>query len=282
MGKAVTIRELWHTGRGRIGDPEARLLLQHLLQVNHTYLIAHDNEVVPAEQVALFENWLERAEKAEPIPYIIGSAPFYGRTFAVSPAVLIPRPETELLVEEALSWLRGVQRPVQVVDVGTGSGCIAISLACEILGQLPAGSAITAVDISPAALAMAQHNAHTHQAAVTFLASNLLTQTPPSYDLIVANLPYISKREWPTLADGVKSYEPTLALLDEGEEGLALIRNLLEQVAHYQTPPSLILLEIGWQQGKLSAQLAQSLFPQAQIAVLPDWAGHDRIVKIAL
>lgn len=213
MGESVTIRALWHTGRGQIGDPEARLLLQHLLQVNHTYLIAHDDELVPAERVALYTGWLERAKKAEPIPYIIGSAPFYGRTFAVSPAVLIPRPETELLVEEALTWLKGVQRPVQVVDVGTGSGCIAITLACEILGQLPAGSAMTAVDISPAALAMAQQNAQTHQASVTFLESNLLTQTSSSFDLIVANLPYISKREWPTLADGVKSYEPTLALL---------------------------------------------------------------------
>mgnify|MGYP001822366910 CR=1 FL=1 len=256
---------------------DARLLLQHILQVNHAYLVAHDQDVLPAEQAKRFRQLIARAKAGEPVPYIIGQAPFFGREFVVSPAVLIPRPETEELVQHALRWLD--EHPgSRVVDVGTGSGCIAVTLA----GERP-GLEVAAVDISAAALAVAQENAHRHGVLqrVHFYQGHLLQPLPAAVDLIVANLPYIGTGEWPGLVESVKHYEPQVAL-QAGEDGLLLIRELLRQVQTKLRLAGAILLEIGWQQGAVVLALAREHFPAGEIQLHQDLAGLDRFVTIQL
>ncbi|MCB8921048.1 MAG: peptide chain release factor N(5)-glutamine methyltransferase [Ardenticatenaceae bacterium] len=278
----MTIREALALGREQLQhvSPTAvldtRLLLQFVLGVTHSFLVAHDDEELTAVQQQQYTALLRRAQQKEPIPYLIGTAPFYGMDFAVSPAVLIPRPETEELVELAINWARP-RGAVQAVDVGTGSGCIAISLAAN----LPQAQ-VTAVDISPAALAIAQQNAHHHTPGrIQFHQGALLSPLSHSVDLIAANLPYITDEEWTDLDDGVKLYEPAVALKG-GLDGLSLIQTLLYEATTKLNPGGLILLEIGWQQGAAALTLAQSVFPTAQVQVLPDLAGHDRIVRIDL
>ncbi|MCA9898154.1 MAG: peptide chain release factor N(5)-glutamine methyltransferase [Anaerolineales bacterium] len=253
---------------------DARLLLEHLLEVPHSYLIVHHNQPLTAEQTAAYHQLIARATQTEPIPYIIGHAPFFDFDIHVAPGVLIPRPETEQLVELAVAWARKHDAQT-AVDVGTGSGCIAITLA-HFLPSLQ----VTAVDISPQALAIAQQNgARLAPGRVHFQQSNLLSALETPVDLIVANLPYVTSGEWQGLADGVKLHEPALAL-DGGADGLDLIRQLLQQATTRLRPGGAIFLEIGWQQGTIAQQAAQHCFPEAQITVLPDFAGHDRIVKI--
>jgi release factor glutamine methyltransferase len=275
----TTIRQAWQLGRAQLHRSptpalDARLLLAHVLGRDHAYLVAHDDETLTAAQAAAYDQLLARAATDEPIPYLIGHAPFFGQAFAVSPAVLIPRPETEQLVEAALAWGRG-RGPRRVADVGTGSGCIAVTLA----RHWPAAE-IVAVDVSAAALAVARSNAERLASGhVALVRGDLLAAFGPGLDLIAANLPYITRQEWTMLPDGVKSYEPSLAL-DGGTDGLDAIRALLPQAAERLRPGGLVLLEIGWRQGAAAATLAQAAFPAARVEVRPDFAGHDRLVVI--
>ena len=255
---------------------DARLLLEHLLNVPHSYLIAHNDQPLTANQQNSYRQLIARAQQAEPIPYIVGHAPFFDFDLHVAPGVLIPRPETEQLVELAAAWAQK-NNAATAVDVGTGSGCIAIALA-----RLLPDVSVTAVDISTQALAIAQQNAQRLAPnRIQFRQSDLLQAIDTPIDLIVANLPYVTSGEWQALADGVKLYEPALAL-DGGEDGLDLIRRLLQQATTRLCPNGAIFLEIGWQQGKIACQAAQAYFPTATITVLPDFAGHDRIVKIVI
>ncbi len=253
---------------------DARLLLQHLLDLPHGYLIGHDDELLTDEQAEAYADLLARAAQSTPIPYLIGTAPFMDIDLHVTADVLIPRPETEQLVETAVAW--AIHRaPFRIIDVGTGSGCIAISLA----RRLPHCN-VTAVDISPAALAIAAQNGEQFAPAqITFLQSDLLSDVDGRFDLIVANLPYVTGAEWTRLDDGVKLFEPTLALVG-GEEGLELVEKLLQQAITRLAPDGILLLEIGWKQGKTAVALARHFFPDAEIDLLPDLAGHDRLVRI--
>ena len=276
----MTIQEALAHGRTHLQstsstpDLDARLLLQYILQVSHSYLLAHGDELVTAVQTHTYQQLLSRAGQKEPIPYIIGTAPFYGLHFQVDTAVLIPRPETEQLVEKAIAWSQF--RPTsRIVDVGTGSGCIAVTLA----RQLPQVH-IEAIDISTAALTIARKNASRHAPdRIKFYQGHLLSPIIGAVDLIIANLPYIADHEWTGLDDGVKLYEPTIALRG-GAAGLTLIQELLQQAAAKLSPDGLILLEIGWKQGPDVYALAQTHFPAVRIDVLPDLAGHDRIIAI--
>ncbi len=272
------IKDILAWGGGELADApagDARLLLQHVLQVNHAYLVAHDRDVLSSEAEQHYRQLIARAKAGEPVPYIIGHAPFCGREFVVSPAVLIPRPETEELVQYALQWL--ADHPgSRVVDVGTGSGCIAVTLAAE-----RPGLEVEAVDISAEALTVAHENARRHNVAqrVHFCQGHLLQPLPATVDLIVANLPYIGTVEWPELAESVQRYEPQVAL-QAGEDGLLLIRELLQQAQTKLRPAGAILLEIGWQQGAAALALAREQFPAGKIQLLPDLAGLDRFVTI--
>jgi len=275
----TTIREAWRFGRAALSNSpspalDARLLLEHVLGRDHAYLIAHDTEYLPDDAETSYRELLARAAALEPIPYLVGRAPFLDLDFVVSHDVLIPRPETEQLVVKAVEWATH-KGSLRVVDVGTGSGCIAVSLARRL-----SRAEVIAVDVSARALDVAAGNAaRLAPGRVQFVQADLLEALAPGFDLIAANLPYISSEEWPTLPIGVKSYEPTLAL-DGGPDGLAVIRALLPQTAERLRPGGLVLLEIGWQQGEAAATAARTVFPAAAVTVLPDFAGHDRIVAI--
>jgi release factor glutamine methyltransferase len=276
----MNIREAWAYGRSCLAqasstpDLDSRLLLEYILNAGHSYLIAHGEESLTLTQEEKVRELFHRAQNKEPIPYLTGSAPFFGFDFQVNPAVLIPRPETEQLVERALLWVNERQE-IDIVDVGTGSGCIAISLAVH----LPQAN-IWATDISPAALALAQKNAGKYAPQrIKFLQGSLLSPLYSAVDLIVANLPYIADDEWTLVDDGVKWYEPTVALRG-GTDGLDLIGELLHQAATILRLAGAVFLEIGWQQGQAVEQLAKKHFPLADIEVMADFAGRQRIISI--
>ncbi len=275
-----TIREAWALGCDQLAQasfsPEldARLLLQHILQVEHSFLIAHDDERLTTRQAAEYEALLARAARKEPIPYLTGKSTFYGIDLTVNHSVLIPRPETEELVSLALSWA-GSRRELKVVDVGTGSGCITIALS-----RFLTAPSLAAIDISFAALRVARGNAEEQAVQpIAFVQGELLAPLAGPFDLIVANLPYVADDEWTLVDDGVKWYEPSVAL-SGGVDGLDLLRELLCQASLKLRPGGAIFLEIGWQQGQAVRQLAGDSFPLAEISIIADLAGQDRIIQI--
>ena len=275
-----TIHEAWAFGRDQLAqasftpDLDARLLLEYVLQVEHSYLIAHGEEPITPGQQREYELLLARAEVKEPIPYLTGRSSFYGFDLQVNSLVLIPRPETEQLVDRALSWA-GSRSGLNVVDVGTGSGCVATALS----RHLPP-STLIATDISVAALKVARFNAKKEgKQHIHFVQGDLLASLAGPFDLIVANLPYVADDEWTIVGDGVKWYEPSIALMG-GSDGLDLLRELLHQATSKLRPGGAIFLEIGWRQGAAVRHLAGDLFPLADIKVITDLAGQDRIVQI--
>jgi release factor glutamine methyltransferase len=252
----------------------ALILLAHVLQKPKTWVLAHPETHLNPDQKAHLERLVRRLQAGEPLPYLIGKQAFFGLDFAVSPAVLIPRPETELLVEQALSWLDAHPEAKSALDVGTGSGCIAITLATRkpLLR-------ITASDLSPDALEIARQNAETLQVKdqTTFEQADLLPPGDLSFDLVCANLPYIPSAKLEQV--NTLGFEPTLAL-DGGEDGLSLIRRLLEQLPPRLKRPGLVLLETEATLGTQTLALAKMAFPQADLRLLQDLAGLDRLVRI--
>jgi release factor glutamine methyltransferase len=253
---------------------DAQRLLAEVLGVDRAYLLAHPEQTLTAEQDVHFTALVERCAAGEPLAYLLRRHAFYDRDLIVSPAVLVPRPETELLLERALAFEKS--RPaLTAVDVGTGSGALAV-----ILSALCPHATVYATDMSLAALAVARQNAAQYQANVTFYEGDLLLpllQRDIHVDLIMANLPYIPSSEVPMLA--VSQYEPILAL-DGGEDGLDLVRRLLVQAQTCINPRGLIVLEIGAGQGVAASHAALAVFPDAQITVELDYVGLDRIVVI--
>jgi release factor glutamine methyltransferase len=230
----------------------AELLLLHTLVKERTWLYAHPEELVSEAEAQRFQALLTRRAAGEPTQHLTGKQEFWGLEFEVTPDVLIPRPETEHVIEVALDRLavreiRAGRKPtltgdgLQIIDVGTGSGCIAIALAKE----LPAAR-IVATDISPAALAVARRNAtrHSVEDRVMFLQFSLLTQPAGEYDLIVSNPPYIGHKEKETLMREVRDHEPELALYG-GEEGYELYADLIAQAVRSLVHGGLLILELG-------------------------------------
>jgi release factor glutamine methyltransferase len=247
-------------------------LLRHATGRSKSWLLAHGETMLKKEQTHTLRISLEHLLKGVPLPYILGSWDFYGRTFKVTPDVLIPRPETELLVEIALK-LTCNRENLSIVDVGTGSGIIAISLAAE----LP-GATMIALDLSSPALSVAQENARRHaQSQIHFVQSNLLTPFNTQFHLICANLPYIPSYALDTL--DVAKTEPRLAL-DGGESGLLVIGELLRQARTRLAASGTILLEIEASLGQAALTAAHEAFPEANNQLIRDLSGKDRIVKI--
>ncbi|NUQ38718.1 MAG: peptide chain release factor N(5)-glutamine methyltransferase [Caldilineales bacterium] len=257
---------------------DAELLLAHILGRSRAGLLAHPEQILTPGQLARLHDLAARRAARQPLAYLTGSRWFFGREFAVTPAVLIPRPETELLVELALPWLaaRG-QTGASVVDVGVGSGAIIISLAAAAVGRFD----FHACDLSPAALAVAQANAARHGVGdrIHFHQGDLLAPLPGPVDLILANLPYVGEDERESLMPEVREHEPALALFS-GPHGLHLIQRLLAQAPAYLRAGGCLLLEIGSGQAAAVAELAGAAFPAAQITCHPDLAGHDRVLHI--
>ena len=254
----------------------ALILLAHVLQKTKTWVLAHPETHLNPDQKTQLEALVQRLQAGEPLPYLTGKQAFFGLDFAVSPAVLIPRPETELLVEEALDWLDGHPGATHALDVGTGSGCIAVSLATR-----KPWLSINATDLSAEALKLAEQNAETNHVRdqIMFEQADLMPAVDQSFDLVCANLPYIPTNKLEEV--NTLGFEPTLAL-DGGVDGLRLIRKLLELLPSRINAPALILLETEATLGAETLALANQTFPRADVRLLPDLAGRDRLVRIEI
>ncbi|MBB6145798.1 release factor glutamine methyltransferase [Silvibacterium bohemicum] len=230
---------------------DAELLLMRTLDKDRAWLLTHPRDVIAPEQLAAYEEKIARRAQHEPIQYIIGEQEFFGLALQVSPTVLIPRPETEHLIEAALARLPH-DRAIRIADIGTGSGAIAIALA----HSLPQAT-IVALDISPAALAVAQGNAVRHNVAarIDFRESDLLAAAQDErFDAIVSNPPYVATTE--ELEPQVRDYEPSTALY-AGESGLDIYRRLIPQAKALLKPGGWLMMEIGQGQRDAIADLLQ-------------------------
>jgi len=253
---------------------DAQVLLAHILGEPRAWVLAHPEiELSHAQSLAL-EQSLGQLETGEPLPYVLGHWEFFGLDFELSPATLIPRPETELLVEQALAWLRLHPGPRKAADVGAGSGCIAVSLAVHTPNLV-----VLATDLSPEALEVAGRNSRRHAVAerVALAQCDLLPKGEVDFDLICANLPYIPTATLRELE--VYEKEPTLAL-DGGEDGLDVIRRLLKLAPVALAPGGLLLVEIEATQGEAARRLAQEALPDAEVRLIQDLAGRDRLVRV--
>jgi len=253
---------------------EAHVLLAHVLEKPRVFVISHPEVILTPQQQNRLTKLLARLAHSEPLPYLIGHWEFYGLDFEVTPAVLIPRPETELMVERAQAWLQQHPHLRRGADVGTGSGCIAISLAKQIKDLR-----VLAVDRSWEALQVARRNAVFHQVTerVAFVQGDLLTAVKGPFDLVCANLPYIPRSSLESLS--VAHHEPRQAL-DGGSDGVSWIRQLIDDAPRWLSAPALMLLEMQYNQGDTVSELARSRFPNARINILPDLAGLPRLVEI--
>lgn len=265
----MTLLEAMTAARGRIDRLDARLLLQHLAGCRHADLLTHPETPLTDDAARRFLAAVDRRSRGEPLAYILGEAEFRGRLYRVSPATLVPRPETELLIDLALNRLSGQQAP-RVLDLGTGSGIIAISLALENPAAL-----VTAVDLCPAALAIATDNARQLGATVDFRQGNWYDPlNRERYHLIVANPPYIAADD-PHLAGDGLPFEPARALTDGGD-GLACIRELVADAPVHLLPGGSLWFEHGHDQGAASRNLLVTAGFQA-CTTHRDLAGLDRV-----
>jgi release factor glutamine methyltransferase len=250
------------------------LLLRHLLHCDRAFLLAHSTEILSAEGAVRYYALLDRRLAGEPIQYITGETEFYGLPFHVTRDVLIPRPETEHLVEKALALVANFVQP-RIVDVGAGSGAIAVALA----HQLPAAR-MTAIDLSAPALAVARENAALNGVAgrIRFLAGDLLAPVAAErFELVVSNPPYVPEGDRATLAVEVRDHEPGMALF-AGGDGLEIYRRLIPAARAVLVPGGFLALEIGYgQQAAIRALLAESEF--SQIEFTPDLQGIPRVAS---
>jgi release factor glutamine methyltransferase len=255
---------------------DAQVILAHILAKPRSWVMAHPDHELTVEQQDVLKSSTSRLVNGEPLPYIIGHWEFFGLDFEVTPDVLIPRPETELLVEIALAWLE--QRPGarSVIDVGTGTGCIGISLASRIHDLQ-----VVSTDISPSALEVAKRNAKKLAVSnqIDFHCCDLFPPAERSFDLIAANLPYIPTGKLKALP--IYGKEPTLAL-DGGHDGLDLQRRLITLAPKVILPGGLILLEIESSKAKETLSIAYDIFSRSSIHLHRDLAGQDRLVEIQI
>jgi release factor glutamine methyltransferase len=263
------LRSSPHPDRAR---RDAELLLLSLIHRDRAFLIAHPHDTLTAEGAVRYYALVERRLAGEPIQYILGETEFYGLPFHVNHNVLIPRPETEHLVEKVISLAANFERP-RIVDVGTGSGAIAVALA----HRLP-DATVTATDISPVALDLARQNAERNSVAtrIRFKSGDLLAPVAAEkFEIVVSNPPYVSSDDRASLDVEVREYEPSLALF-AGVDGLDIYRRLIPAAWAVLVPGGFVALEIGQGQASgVAALLAESGFEQ--IEFIPDLQGIDRV-----
>lgn len=258
-----------------ISEPRisAEVLIFHALGCDRAHLYAHpERELTAAEQSAYYELIVRRAS-GEPLQYLTGHQEFWRRDFLVTPAVLIPRPETEHLIEETLALVAAfkIGPRLKLIDVGTGSGAIAVTLACE----LPEAE-VHAVDLSPEAVEVARHNAERLGARVHFAVSDVLASVTrdASFDFVVSNPPYVGLNEADKVQQVVRDYEPHLALF-AGEEGLNVIRRLIPQASEALRSGGWLLMEIGYSQAQSVMALLEGWH---SVHAIPDLAGIPRVI----
>jgi release factor glutamine methyltransferase len=250
--------------------------LAHVLLCSRAQLRVHWTETLDPPQFQRYQELVARRIAHEPVAYLVGHRPFYDVDLAVDRSVLIPRPETEHIIEQALAWAQCRPGPLSICDVGTGSGALAVVLA----RHLPQ-ACIVAVDISAHALAVAEGNARACgvSESISFVQGDLLSMVEGPFDVIVSNPPYVASLDMAQLERDIRDYEPLLAL-DGGQDGLNLVRPLLQQAAHQLTIPGLLLIEIDHRQSREAQRLAQDIMPDAMVSIVPDLAGLDRIVRV--
>jgi len=284
----VILREALHSvaqtlRKAGIADAavEAELLLGHVLGVSKTQLYTEAERGLASAEIKHLWCLTQRRLDHEPTAYILGHCEFYGTDFYVDCHTLIPRPETELLVEKAVELAQRIFHPgkqITIADIGTGCGAIVVSLALA----LPQAK-IYATDISASALRVAEINCRRHAVnrQVEFLQGNLLEPLPQPVDMVIANLPYIKNYEFKDLSAEIRNFEPTIALAG-GKNGLDKIQQMLEQMPKKLNYRACFLLEIGQGQGEMVTSLINSYFPQANIELIPDLGGIERVVKVIL
>lgn len=289
----MTIAEALHNAQARLRAAgiedaalEAEVLLCHALRLCREELFVRLREPLPAKARQTFEALVARRLAHEPTAYIRGRKEFYGLELACTPAALIPRTESELLVEEALGWLRAREHgtrnreqdpsPPRAADVGTGNGAIAVALAAHA-----PECRVVAIDTSRPALALARRNAEAHGVAdrIAFVQGSLLSPLRGGFDLIAANLPYVPTRTYQQLPPEIREHEPELAL-HAGRRGTALIEALLARAAPHLRPGGLLLAEHAWNQGGRLREAARAAFPEARIETKRDLAGRERVLVV--
>nr|WP_129630743.1 peptide chain release factor N(5)-glutamine methyltransferase [Candidatus Oscillochloris fontis] len=254
---------------------DAELLLTHLLGWSRARLLAERDAPIPPQVAEAFMALVERRASGEPVAYLVGHKEFYGYELLVDRRVLVPRPETELLVEVALAMLGDHTAAWRIADLGSGSGAIAIALGL----QLPHAQ-IEAVDLSPAALEVAAANVERHALSgrVRLVLGDLCAPLAGQYDLIVSNPPYTILAE---VEPNVLAHEPHLALEGGGADGADLYRRIFAAAPRYLRAGGSVLCEIGAWQGEIVSALAQAAFPMAEVRLFHDLAGHPRVVRVA-
>jgi len=256
---------------------DAELLTAHSLGLRRIDLYLQFDRPLREDELVPVRELLRRRATGEPVAYLLGEREFYGRTFAVTPAVLIPRPDTETLVEAALQWARAQARPLRIADVGTGSGCIAVTMA----GELP-DAQVVATDVSAGALEVARENAARHgvEERLTFLQG---AWTGPllhdaRFDMLLSNPPYVTESELDDLAAGVRNFEPQQALVVPGD-GLDAYRQILDGVAPLLTENAYLAVEVDPRRAEQVEQLVRSALPTATTHRIHDLTGRDRVVE---
>ncbi|MDD5341019.1 MAG: peptide chain release factor N(5)-glutamine methyltransferase [Patescibacteria group bacterium] len=259
---------------------DIEILLSRTLNKPKEYLYEYPEKKLSTKQLSLFKKLFSRRSKGEPIAYILGSKEFYDLNFKVNKNVLIPRPETEILVDEVINFVKAPSSKLQapsIVDIGTGSGCIIISLAQNIKK-----ANFYATEISSKALLLAKQNAKLNQVNIKFFKGNLLQpfsselRARSSEPIITANLPYLTSRE---LKNSILKYEPRVAL-DGGQDGLKYFYELFDQIDKFKIKPRAIFLEIGWNQATKIKQMAKKVLPNYRFEIKKDLCGFDRAVVI--
>ncbi|GAB4169078.1 MAG: peptide chain release factor N(5)-glutamine methyltransferase [Roseiflexaceae bacterium] len=279
----ATVAELliWATTALRQVSPTARLdaelVLAFVLAWPRVRVLSERQHIPSPDQQQHFHELIARRAEREPVAYLIGEREFYGLSFFVDRRVLVPRPETELLVDTAIRWARGQPGPLRVADICTGSGCIAIAITAQLQGRLAARTIAT--DLSTDALAVAQINCQRHGLTqqIDLRQGDLLAPLNGQVvDLLVSNPPYTLLDQ---IDEGVRRHEPHMAL-DGGPDGLDFYRRLLSSAPAHLAPYGILLLEIGADQGQAVAALAHESFPDATIHIHQDLAGWDRVVAV--
>jgi release factor glutamine methyltransferase len=279
--KCVSLRELYNQGREAIRQSgienpelEASVLLAKAFNIEARDIYAHPERQLGPEEVEEFNRLLERRIRREPMAYILGEKEFYSRSFSVTPDVLIPRPETEILVEEALKILENFTSP-WIIDVGTGSGCIAVTLGCE-----RRDARIFATDISYEALLIARKNSERHGVSqgVSFVRSDLLSCfKDKSFDLVVSNPPYVKGSDYVSLDRDIRDYEPEISLLG-GEEGIDYIKGIIFQSKRALKKGGWCIIEVGVDQsGRVTEMFEEAGFKD--ISLTRDLSGVERVIK---
>lgn len=279
----MTIGDVLHEAVCVLGDAgsptprlDAEVLLAACLKIDRLHLFTHAERLVDAPAAQVYIGWIQRRTKGEPVSYIVGIKEFWSLPFRVTPAVLIPRPETEVLVEEALAVMP--ERPGtgwRVLDVGTGSGAIAVALATE-----REDVQVTATDLSREALAVAEDNADRNGVKdhVRLLQGDLFAPVTGSFDLIVSNPPYISSSDYDLLPSGIRDYEPVGALL-AGDDGTEVHRKLIDEGKAFLKSGGWLIMEMGEDQG---AKLRTYLNEQGgydTVSIRNDYGGAERVIK---